>query len=326
VAATGALLFATGKDLTALTLARALVGVGVAAGLMAPIKATLSWFASERTAAMTGWIFVLGYTGAITATAPAHWLLQLTHWRGLFALVAALCLLALAALWRFAPEPPAHASLSDARGAWRSFWRIYRQPSFWRVSIVSMTSQAVALGVQTLWAGPWLRDVAQLDRGASANVLLASVFASAVGSFAFGQLGSRLARHGQSPLRALIAGVVMFLLVQIALIAGFSRAPLLLWIVFGFFSTAGSLVFAVITRDFEPSLSGRVLTALNVLIFGLAFVCQWGIGAIIDRWPSSAGHYHPDGYRAGFAVFLALELTALLWFAWVNWRRQFAAA
>lgn len=315
LAGVGALLFSAGHDMITLTLARALIGLGVSAGLMAPVKATLMWFPSERVAAMNGWTFVLGFIGAIAATAPAQWLLQLTHWRGLFVSVAVLCALAVVALWRFAPEHPStrNPPPMSAR-AWQTFWTIYRHPSFWRASTVAMTSQAVGMGIQTLWAGPWLRDVAGLDRTASANILLAGALASLVGSFVFGQIGSRLAREGRSPMQALLVGVSIFLVIQLLLVLGWHGMPTLVWVLFGVFSTSGGLVFSVVTRDFEPTLSGRVITALNVLIFSFAFACQWGIGAIINLWPSTGGHYDPNGYRAGFAAFLALEAVALAWF------------
>ncbi len=323
IAGLGALLFTFGHDLTTLTLARALVGFGVSAGLMAPVKATLMWFPGERVAAMNGWTFVLGFVGAIAATAPAQWLLQLTTWRGLFVSVAALCALAALAMWRFAPEHPAtRSNTPQSASAWQSYWAIYRHPSFWRASGVAMTTQAVGMGIQTLWAGPWLRDVAGLDRHASANILLAGAFASLVGSFVFGQIGSRLARAGRSPMQALLAGVSVFLVIQLLLVSGWHDSPALIWVLFGVFSTSGGLVFSVVTRDFEPSLSGRVITALNVLIFSFAFACQWGIGAVINFWPSINSHYDPNGYRAGFALFLALEVIALAGFFWSGKRAK----
>ena len=35
---------------------------------------------------------------------------------------------------------------------------------FWRVAPLTMTAQAALLAEQTLWAGPWLSDVARLPR------------------------------------------------------------------------------------------------------------------------------------------------------------------
>ena len=38
-----------------------------------------------------------------------------------------------------------------------------------------------------------------------------------------------------------------------------------------------------------------------------SFAGQWAIGAIIGLWQEAGGHYHPDGYRAGFGLLLLLQ-------------------
>jgi hypothetical protein len=55
-----------------------------------------------------------------------------------------------------------------------------------------------------------------------------------------------------------------------------------------------------------------VNTAVNLLIFVAAFSAQWGIGAIMDLWPASGGHYPAVAYRAAFGVVAALQVVAFL--------------
>jgi hypothetical protein len=70
-----------------------------------------------------------------------------------------------------------------------------------------------------------------------------------------------------------------------------------------------------LSQSFPLHLSGRVSTALNLLVFVAAFSAQWGIGAIINMWPGTAdGGYAPAGYQAAFAMPLLLQLLAVLWF------------
>jgi hypothetical protein len=101
--------------------------------------------------------------------------------------------------------------------------------------------------------------------------------------------------------------------VQLLLALGWSGAPALLWTAFGVFGTASSLVYAILSHRFPAAQAGRVITALNALVFTWAFLAQWGIGAIIERWPASVGQYHPDGFRAAFAAFLAVQVLAYTW-------------
>ena len=62
-------------------------------------------------------------------------------------------------------------------------------------------------------------------------------------------------------------------------------------------------------------LAGRANTALNFITFTTAFAVQYLIGAIIDLWPATpAGGYPPQAYQAAFALFLGLQLVALIWY------------
>jgi MFS family permease len=88
VAAGGAVLFGASQGFVPLVLARALIGLGVAAALTAGLKAIVLWFPKERVALVNGYLMMLGTLGAVTATAPAELLLAWTGWRGLFDLLA----------------------------------------------------------------------------------------------------------------------------------------------------------------------------------------------------------------------------------------------
>jgi predicted MFS family arabinose efflux permease len=288
---------------------------------MASVKTFTLWFPPERLAVMNGRILLIGGLGALAATAPAQLLLQYFSWRHLFVAAGVVAAIAVALLIWIAPDDRAKTTKQPLGQQFRGFGTVFSSRLFWRVAVVSMLTQATFMGIQSLWAGPWLIDVAGLSRTAAANHLLIMSIAMVSGSLAFGHLGSRFSRAGQVPLLPFMAGVLSFSAVQFLLALGWSAHPLTLWVLFGFFGAAGSLAFAIVPRYFDSALTGRVITALNVLVFGFAFACQWGVGLIINLWPQLDGHYHPNGYRAGFAVCLALQLAALGWF-WVEGARR----
>ena len=89
LAAAGSLVFALADGVWTLMLGRALIGLGVAVGLMAGLKAIVLWFPPERIALANGWYIMLGALGALSATGPAEVLVQSVGWRGLFAILAA---------------------------------------------------------------------------------------------------------------------------------------------------------------------------------------------------------------------------------------------
>jgi MFS family permease len=88
IAAGGATLFGTATGFGELLVARAMIGLGVAGALMAGLKAIVIWFPKERVALANGYMIMLGSLGAVTATAPAEWLLDWVGWRGLFEILS----------------------------------------------------------------------------------------------------------------------------------------------------------------------------------------------------------------------------------------------
>jgi hypothetical protein len=84
---------------------------------------------------------------------------------------------------------------------------------------------------------------------------------------------------------------------------------------FGFFGTAGILSYTALTLSFPSSLSGRVTTGINLLVFLGGFALQWAMGAVINQWePALPGHYAFAGYQAAFLMVLGLQVLGLAWF------------
>ena len=325
VAAVGAFLFAAAGDVFALGLGRALIGLGVSGCLMSGIKANVLWFPAQRLPAMNGWMFFAGGIGMVAATVPVELALKVTDWRVVFLLLGVLTLTAAAAIVRVVPEHSRAAAIEPFSVQLHGLREVFRKRVFWDIAVAATTVQATSMAIQGLWAGPWLRNVAGLSRDAAAAHLLAMALATMAGFLLWGNLATRLARRGVSSARVLAAGMGGFLGVQLLLSLGFSGAPALLWIAFGVFGTAGSLAYAILTQRFPAAQAGRTITALNALVFTLAFFVQWGIGAIIERWPASEGQYHPDGFRAAFAACLLVQVMGYAWML-RGWRNALRSA
>jgi sugar phosphate permease len=320
-AGSGALLFSSAEGLGGLIAGRALIGFGVAAGLMSSIKVFTLWFPLPRLAAMNGWILFAGGLGALCATAPVEALLQLTDWRGVFRIAGFATFAAALAVFFIVPERATagrHESLAQQLSG---VGQVFASPLFWRLAAASTLFQSMNMAVQSLWAGPWLADVAGFGRAAVALHLLALGAATMFGFLFWGTAAARLAQRGVSTLSVFMAGAVAFLAVQLLLVFGVTTGALAIWIGWGFFGTASSLAFAIISQSFPMALTGRANTALNLLVFLTAFGIQWGFGVIVNLWPADGGGYRPGGYQAAFAVFLALQCGGLAWMLYSQRRR-----
>ena len=73
------------------------------------------------------------------------------------------------------------------------------------------------------------------------------------------------------------------------------------------------LTNGVVLPSMVVSLSGRVTTSLNFVVFPAVLLCQWGQGKILDLWPRTATGYAPEGYAVAVLVFIALQVASLLW-------------
>src|SRR5581483_6683594 len=154
-ATAGAVVFALARDLTMLAGARALIGLGVSAGLMGAIKAFSLWFPLARLATLNGLYLAVGGLGALAATAPAEALVGALGWRGLFFLLALLSLVAACAVFFVVPEKPLRGSGERLRDQVAQLGRIFTTWAFWRIALPVMLVQGTYIALQGLWLGPF---------------------------------------------------------------------------------------------------------------------------------------------------------------------------
>lgn len=323
-AALGAALFAWAPGGGMLIFARALIGFGVSACLMAAFKAYVMWFPLERLALVNGVQLTAGGLGALMATAPVEAALAFTDWRGVFWALAGVTALAAAILFWVVPERDPGDRHTTAREAIGGVAEVFKSPVFWRVAPWTVMSQATFLSVQTLWVGPWLIDVAGLDRHAAALDLFWIATAMVAGFLTWGVMTERLHRwFGVRPMTVAALGMGLFMMAQVLIVGAWvvaweqslPGALLGVWLVFGFAGTSGVLPYAALSQAFPAKLAGRVNTGLNLIVFVFAFVAQWLAGSVIDLWPpNAAGGYAPEGFQAAFGLFLALQGLAAGWY------------
>ena len=315
-AAAGAMLFALADSLGALLLGRALIGLGVAACLMAAFKSFSQWFPPEQLPFANGIQMVSGGLGALAATTPVELALTVTDWRGIFMGLAVLTLLAAIAVFLVVPERDRGRSGETFVEQLAGLRLVLANRNFWRITPWAVAAQASYLSLVSLWSGPWLRDVAHFSRPAVARTLMGVAIAMIAGYFLFGALAARLYRRGVPTVRVAATGMLLFLAVQLVLVWQPPTHAAMVWILFGFFGTACILPYAVLSQHFPAKLSGRVNTSLNLLVFLGAFAAQWGVGGIVGSWPGVvAGDYAADGYRWGLLLLVGVQLLGAGWYA-----------
>ena len=313
VAAAGAALFGASEGFGSLVIARAMIGLGVAAALMAGLKAIVLWFPKERVALVNGCMSMFGALGAVTATAPAERLLDWIGWRGLFELLAAATAGSAMLIYFLVPEPVSAASPAKSSSL-VSLKTVYTDSRFWRLAPLSATCAGTAWSLQGLWAAPWLTDVERLDRTSVVTHLFVMAVVLSFGALLLGTIADRMRRRGVGPQGVLAVAAALMIMAQLALILRLPLPTFLPWSVVAVFGSAAVLGYAVLTEYFPKELVGRANSALSVLHFGWAFVIQCATGLVVEQWLSQDGHYPAIAYQVAFGFNVAFQIAALAWF------------
>jgi MFS family permease len=329
MAAAGAMLFSVAHTPAGLLAARLLIGVGVAAGLVAGLKAIVLWFPRDRVPLANGALIAVGTLGAVAATAPTEWLLTEMDWRALFQIIALCCALVAAGVLALFPRTEATTPGPQSGAGIRGYAFVLRDPRFWRLAPLSGVSIGSAWALQGLWAGSWLSDVAGFDRHTLVSHLFVMSLALSGGALCLGAIIQALKRVGIAPTLVLPGLVTLLILAELLLALRGSTPAIIPWCVIALMGAGTVATYSITAGLFEQSTVGRVNGAINLFHIGGAFLVQTTIGFIIARWPQTAGgHYPPTAYSAAL-LFLALaQALALSWYSTPLpiFQRAFAAA
>ena len=321
MAAAGSALFGLSSSLPELLVARVLIGLGFAGGLMAAIKVITLWFPPERWGLITGFHMMAGGIGSMAATLPIQWSLSIMSWQGLFFWLAGACVATAMILFAAVPERAATAAPGTFREQFRATGAVLTDAFYWRIQPLLAIQQLAFIGCITLWIGPWLRDVGGIaDSAARADIQLWTTAVMTVGFASSGVVAGGFRRFGVSDFSSAGLTSLLFALVCGWLAFAPPANPLIPWMLFGFLGALPIQFLPVMVGAFPRNQAGRVSTSSNLLVFLVIFGGQWAIGKTVDLWPRTATGYAPEGYTWAFGAMFILQLAGLAWL--VLWRAR----
>jgi len=315
-AAAGAALFAGSDSIWQLVSGRFLIGLGVSCCMVAAFKAFATWLPMHVLPLANGCLMASGALGILASTVPVEAALHFVDWRGIYYLLAGVTMLVSALVFFVTPETESGAPHQSFGGQLRGLGDVLNSGYFWRVVPLAVAVEGGIAGFYTLWAGPWLRDVAGFDRREVASGLFLIALAMIAGFPFFGYLASRLSRFGISTLTVNVFGMSASILLGAVVWLQLTDLLLPAVMLLMFCSTSTILVFAAMSQYFPREISGRVHTALNLLIFLGAFAAQLTFGAVLNRFEAASGAeaYSLEGYVLAAKIIITWQVTSLLWY------------
>jgi predicted MFS family arabinose efflux permease len=314
IAAAGCALFATANGFVMLFLARAVIGFGFAGGLMASFKASSQWVSLGRRSLANTMIMSFGGLGIVTATAPTELIVDLVGWRITFLIFAGAILAGACFIFFMVPERSKTAVATSFAAQLNELVAILKLPLFWRIAPLLALTAGSQVAVQTLWAGPWFRDVLGLSREAVAQHLLWVAMAFMIGILSIGVIADRLARRGVSPLAVMLAAQCVYFTAQAVIVARLPGLVLPAWLLTAATGQVAILAYPWLAEHVGNELAGRSNASLNFAMFAAAFSIQYLIGVIIGYFPPQGAGYDPAAYSWAFGIFLLLQLLAFAWY------------
>jgi MFS family permease len=312
LAAVGALAFAGGQNFMQLLAARAVIGLGLGGCFMSAVKAISTWIAPARLPSVQGYLIAVGGLGAASATLPVRLALHYTDWRGLFLWLAAAAAATGLLIRLLAPAQPAPARRTPMLAA---MGEVYRHAAFREAAALVLVPHTVFFGVQGLWIGRWLNDVARYNEEAVAYLLYLGMAAIIFGAIAVGMITEWAGRRGVRPASVAAAGVALFIAVQLGFVLDWRPSYQLLSVLFTLVGTVTGIDYAIVAQSLPRALTGRAATCLNLLIFLGAFAVQAGFGLVVGCWrPNPLQQFPAPAYQAAFGVLVLLQLPGLIWF------------
>ncbi|MDX1668448.1 MAG: MFS transporter [Limnobacter sp.] len=313
LAALGAIIFASAQSFEWLWIGRALIGVGVSACLMAAVKAYSLYFRPHMQASMSSWMLMAGSLGALAVTTPVEAAIPLIGWRGVFYLMAFLCVVAMVVLWFALPVLFSPQKTESWPVMARGYREVFASRHFWRVAPLATITQGGFIAFQGLWIGPWFTRVVGQTNAQAAQSMFWVALVLMAGYFLLGVFTRRVARAKGNEDQIMSVGLGLTLLLTAWQVWAGEESTLWVWLIHALLLSSGIMTYSICNRPFPKRLTGRSSTALNLLIFVGAFLIQWGIGLGIDgfMW---AGLAEPDAFRATMGVLLFLMGGSWIWF------------
>jgi len=311
--------FAFAKSFTGLLISRFFIGVGVAACLMGPLTGYRVWFEDKYQQRANSWMLMVASFGFVISTLPVQILLPMIGWRSIFLIISILILLSIVLILVFAPSWNNNVQNQNIQSA-ESTGRlsdVWKNKFFISLIPLAFLNYGGVQAIQTLWAGPWMLNVAGYSPLESATGLF---WINIIMLFAFmfwGYILPKFSSLGIDSMKIVKIGLPISYIVLFCIIIMGQKAGAMMFTLYILSSIVLSLTQPALALSFPHNLAGKSLTSLNVFIHSGTFFVQWGIGLLIDL-SKNMGANIITSYKISLSIFLILCILSYIFFIFFN--------
>lgn len=321
-AVVGALVFAWGETIEALTLGRILLGVGMSCNFMGTLKLITLWFGPRRFATLAALVASVGTLGNIGAATPLVLMVNAIGWRMTFTVFAGLNLIIAVVFFGVVRDrPDAQATTkapsmasSSLKQTLESLKILLTAKDYWIISLGTFCRYGIYAAVQALWAGPYLMQAMGVAPIAAGNILFLMSIGLVIGSPVCGFLSDAVIHSRKKVIIMGLSGMIVILVILTSLAPSVDQTVLaLLFFGFGFCSSAGQVMYAHIKERMPIERAGTAMTGINFFTMSGVAVFLQGLGHLMQRiYPEAA--LGPSAFKYAFWFCAGcLGVTAILY-------------
>lgn len=281
----GAVILANGDNAADGVLGRTLMGLGMAANFMGPLKLLTDWFSLKKFATVSGLLVSIGSLGSIAATSPLAFLVEELGWRNAFLSLAGFHFLLVICFLLVVRDKPGISvpEKTFQPSALGSVKRLFSNWNYWAISFNVFLRYGSFSAIQTLWAGPfliWYLNIPQLEAG---NLILMLGLGYILGAPTGGFLSDRVLKSRK---KTVMYGILCSATATFALLLWHDNSLLLclgaVLFAMGFFNSFGQVSYAHI-RDIMPNkMAGTAFSGINFFTMMGGGLFIHGFGSVME--------------------------------------------
>ena len=291
MAVLGAAVSAVAPNYTVLLLGQMLIGTGCAPAFLVCTVFIAKYFAPQRFTATSGLIMSISGLGVLATATPLAWLIEVSHWRWGFGVLAIASAAAWVAMWWLVRAPRGMGTTEPAAerqsvgAAMRDLLRLFALPHTAGLVAYAAVAYAGFITLRGLWLGPLLVERHGFSLVQSGNVALVMTLASMASPSVFGRLDPGGARRTRW---MLALALVAALLVGAAGVVPIAWVDVALAVTYGALSGYGVLQYGYVRDAYPEALRGRALSLLTMAMFLGVALMQWASG-VAASWAPALG-------------------------------------
>jgi sugar phosphate permease len=310
--ALGTFLFAGKYGFGMAEFGRFLVGFGSAFAFVGALKLATIWLPPNRFALVSGVIMCLGMIGAMCGDILLRKMVDAAGWRTTIYISAGIGVFLSLILWLIirdtdSTHPDHHTHIISFKGVVKGLLKALSNPQIWLIGIVGFLLYTSLSAFAELWGIPYLEQARGLSKNSAAYANSMVFLGWAIGSPTWGWFSDFIQRRCLPIMMASVGALLFVCILLYTPVLSESHVYLVMFL-FGFFSSAQILVFAVCHEASGMKIAGTAIALTNMIVMIGGNIFQPAIGKLLDMgW----NHHMVDGARMYGAYDFQMALTLL---------------